>query len=237
MVFLNNLKHGDHDPFKVYEQLEVSGFGDSPSGDDLVTCMKDVLIYSYEDCKSIEENAIDLLSSVFNEQFEKNKELYLGKSRKRMDVFIIRDPFNFFASRLTMIRKNPMGGLDTLSQVVDNWKLLADKVLCLHQSPTDHQIPILYNHFILDKVYQRRLSHHLHGDFVPASLQKISGYGGGSSFSTTSRTLSTKDVLYKAHKLLNFKRWMQIKHYCKRFQGNQPSSFLTRWKMFAADQE
>ena len=52
---------------------------------------KDCLIYSYED---------KLLEDIFTEHFNDNHNKWLGKSKYRYDVLILRDPFNMFASRL-----------------------------------------------------------------------------------------------------------------------------------------
>lgn len=49
------------------------------------------LIYSYEDQE---------LERIAHRVFESKREIYLGKSACRLDVVVMRDPFNLFASRL-----------------------------------------------------------------------------------------------------------------------------------------
>ena len=59
---------------------------------------KDNLVYSYED------QEIERIAHV---SFERKHDLYLGKSKERFDVIVMRDPFNLFASRLQAeTRKN-----------------------------------------------------------------------------------------------------------------------------------
>ncbi|MCS5693188.1 hypothetical protein NZK33_14525 [Cyanobium sp. FGCU-6] len=236
LVFLNNIKHSDHNPFNSFAQIEYFGYGNPLSYDELINCSKDVLIYSYEDRRSVQEDGIDFLASVFNEKFELKREFYLGASKQRLDLFVIRDPFNLFASRLQMIRKDPCGGIDLFGLVIENWKLLAERIIQLQQAPAERQIPILYNRLITDESYQRSIAHRLRGEFVPFSLQKISEYGLGSSFATFSH-LSVSDLFLKAHKLLYLKKWIHVRKHLKRLKRNQSSTFLTRWQLLAADKE
>ncbi|WP_287525427.1 hypothetical protein [Okeania sp. SIO2C2] len=57
---------------------------------------RDCLIYSYEDFP---------LEQIANDKFERNHDIYLGKSATRYDLLIIRDPFNLLASRLKISSK------------------------------------------------------------------------------------------------------------------------------------
>ncbi|MEZ4727208.1 MAG: hypothetical protein R3E79_08760 [Caldilineaceae bacterium] len=52
---------------------------------------KDLLIHSYED---------NFLGYVCHPVFEQHHDQWVGPSRQRYDVLILRDPFNLFASRL-----------------------------------------------------------------------------------------------------------------------------------------
>ena len=241
ICFLNNLRHGDYDPFRHSDQTELIGIDESLDREALREINKDVLIYSYEDRKSLEEDNIDFVSSVFNEDFERNRETYLGKSEHRFDVFIIRDPFNCLASRLVLLReRGALGGLDDLSLIKDNWKVVAKKVLQMQQDGGSHEIAISYNAWIIDSSYQAKISERLMGQFSSPSLDKISRYGGGSSFGRTNvKRLSVEHLIKNMHKVFSFKRWRRFKEYLARLfvRSNRPEIFSTRWQKLSNDEE
>jgi hypothetical protein len=107
--------------------------------------LKDCLIYSYEDYS---------LDRVTNPVFERKHDLYFGKSGKRYDLLILRDPFNCLASR---IKSNML-------------------------SVKDNKIVINYNSWVDDLDYRRQISSQLKLEFSDAGFNEVKHQGGGSSF-------------------------------------------------------
>lgn len=57
-LFLNNVGHGDQDPFTTTRQVALAGFGSHSDVEALRRAHKDLLIYSYEDDENFEEQRI-----------------------------------------------------------------------------------------------------------------------------------------------------------------------------------
>ena len=92
--------------------------------EDLRRVKKRLLIYSYEDRQELEHRNKNFLESVFQEGFEENRNIYLGFSKHQFNVLIIRDPFNFLASRLKLLRVwGPQSGVNDLAWIVRNWTI------------------------------------------------------------------------------------------------------------------
>lgn len=130
----------------------------------------DWLFYSYED------HDLGKINSRF---FERNHDLYLGKSHKRIDILILRDPFNLFASRLksNMIPvKNPRKDAVTL------WIEYAQEFLGESQKLTQEKVCINYNNWFQNRSYREQLAKRLGISFTDAGIENVNGCGGGSSF-------------------------------------------------------
>src|SRR5262245_51090427 len=122
--FLNNVKHGDHDPYLNHDDLILTGVNESIDLDPLRKLPKHLLVYSYEDVKNLQANNIDFVSSVFHKDFEENREHYLGTSNHQFDILIIRDPFNCLASRIKLLKeRKPFWVVNDLNVVIKNWKI------------------------------------------------------------------------------------------------------------------
>lgn len=184
--FLNNVKHGDHDPYANAERPVVTGFPPDLDTQSIRTSDKHVVIYSYEDRDSLEAGDHDFIHSVFNEALEANRERYLGRSRHCFNVMIIRDPFNCLASRLKMLEtRGPLGGVSDLSLITRNWKRLAERAIALGRQLQPGEIVINYNRWVRDQEYRQQLSMQLLGQFNDESFDMVPFYGGGSSFAET----------------------------------------------------
>lgn len=131
---------------------------------------RDCLIYSYEDYP---------LQKVFTRNFEEKHNLYIGKSSKRYDVLIIRDPFNFIASR---IRKNFLLTKEKSSSFVDLWIEYAKEYLNKTNYLKHNKLCINYNLWCQDYDYRRDISEKLNIAFTDRGLNKVRSFGGGSSF-------------------------------------------------------
>ncbi|MDY6783746.1 MAG: hypothetical protein SW833_14600 [Cyanobacteriota bacterium] len=154
---------------------------------------KDCLIYNYEDYA---------LSDVFSEKFEEKHDLYLGKTKTRYDVLVIRDPFNLLASRL---KNNYMPTKDKNKNCIDLWIDYAKEYLGETQYLRYNKVCVNYNQWTTDIEYRKQIAQQLNLEFSDAGINKVSGCGGGSSFE--GRALDGQ-----ANQLDIGNRW---KHFCE----------------------
>ena len=144
---------------------------------------RDCLIHSYEDCG---------LKQVTQRRFERNRSLYLGRSAQRLELLILRDPFNLFASRLkrgyvsTRRRKTSMGDL---------WLEYAREFLGESQHLGKNRVCVNYNRWFQEVDYRRQLAERLGLAFSDAGLDEVTAFGGGSSFAGTQVNGRSLDVL------------------------------------------
>ncbi|MEA5553169.1 hypothetical protein VB713_19695 [Anabaena cylindrica UHCC 0172] len=131
---------------------------------------KNCLLYNYEDY-SLEE--------VNNPKFERNHDLYLGKSAVRYDIIILRDPFNLLASRL---QKNFITVKTPNETVMSLWIAYAKEFLGETNYLKNNKICVNYNQWFLDLNYRHQIASQLRLEFTDAGIEQVKNYGGGSSF-------------------------------------------------------
>lgn len=134
---------------------------------------KDCLIYSYEDA---------LLEDIADEDFEKNRERWVGKSLKRYDILILRDPFNLFASRLAAKFKKDRDIQSKIDGLVKLWKDYANEYLGRTCFLKDNPVFVNYNQWFLDRGYRCGLANKLGISFTDEGLNNVVSMGTGSSF-------------------------------------------------------
>jgi hypothetical protein len=137
---------------------------------------KQLLSYSYEDCQ---------LEDIVDKSFESKHDIYLGKSAKRYDVLILRDPFNCFASRIKMyINQNEVDKKNTLvtSKSITIWLDYAKEFLGETNFLKNNKVCINYNLWCSDIEYRQQLAKQLDLEFSDAEFDRVKGQGGGSSF-------------------------------------------------------
>lgn len=140
---------------------------------------KDCLIYSYEDQE---------LERVAHRVFESKREIYLGKSARRFDVIVMRDPFNLFASRLQTKPREDGRNFDMLEvysrrySLPQLWITYAKECLGETSFLSGEKVFINYNRWFLDKSYRESIAAELNLDFSDEGLNDISKSGRGSSF-------------------------------------------------------
>ena len=242
ICFLNNIKHGDLDPYHNYAQKVLGGIDDHVDNEALRKQKKDLLIYSYEDQASLESEKIDFLTSIFHLDFENNREVYLGKSQYHYDVVIIRDPFNCFASRLTAIdKRGTMGGVGDMALVAHNWKILAKHVLAIDAHSRPDKIVIKYNPWAIDRSYREDISRQLKGIFNDTSIDTIPPFGGGSSFilGSSLKRITVYDLLSKWRLSRRIMRLMRLEFCLKRLgipRRLDRNDFFQRWRLLEANE-
>lgn len=131
---------------------------------------RDCLIYSYEDWS---------LRRIAHKRFERNRALYVGRSGRRFDLLILRDPFNLFASRLKQgFWTTKVAGVS----MVDLWLEYAREFLGESDYLGKDSVCVNYNRWFAQADYRRALAARLEIPFSDAGLDKVTGFGGGSSF-------------------------------------------------------
>lgn len=167
VYFLNNVDVRES-PFRFYHlHFPDRGYCSEAWGN---FTPKNYLIYSYEDHD---------LAAIADPNFEAKHDLYVGKSRQRYDVLILRDPFNLLASRL---KKNYLTVKAAGKSVVDLWLDYAREYLGETHYLSQEKVVINFSHWVQDIDYRRDLATRLGLTFSDAGIDYISSYGGGSSF-------------------------------------------------------
>jgi len=152
---------------------------------------KNWIFYSYED--------YDLVQITCSE-FERNHDLYLGKSRHRIDLLIMRDPFNLFASRF---KSNMIPVKNARRTAVDLWVEYAREFLGETQILSQHKVCVNYNQWVQDRNYREHIAKQLGLPFTDAGVDQVSNFGGGSSFEGQSFS-------GKASQMPVFDRWQSF---------------------------
>lgn len=131
---------------------------------------KDCLAYSFEDYE---------LAEVVNNRFADRHDLYFGKSQKKYDVLILRDPYNLMASRL---KSGKVSVRPTNKTATDLWIAYAKEFLGETQILTNEKVCISYNHWFSDPAYRKVIAQQLQLEFSDAGVDNVATQGGGSSF-------------------------------------------------------
>lgn len=237
ICFLNNVVHGAEDPFQTAEQIETYGF---ESTSDLSQQRKDVLVVSYEDQDGKMRGDCGFLDSAFSDAYEQEHDALVGESGRRIDMLIMRDPYNFFASRLKKL--HTLSGTKDVDWLLATWKQLArfaqSEAGVLGQGSNNACVFVNFNAWFSSRQYRRQLCAHIEGHFSDASLKRLPHYGGGSSFDGHSmRPLSLTTVMSEWPKLLSLQTYLDANRYLRRFRGARGMDVNQRWRSMRDDPE
>ena len=105
------------------------------------------------------------------------REAWVGRSRRRHDLLILRDPFNLFASKLRWFYgQQHRPTLDELRTSVRLWKAYAEEFLGeTHHLP--NKVPISYNAWFADQTYRAGLAERLGLPFSDRGLNQVARWG------------------------------------------------------------
>lgn len=117
---------------------------------------KDLLLFSFEG-KS--------LGAVFNNAFEREHDSAVGRSGRRFDLLILRDPYNNFASLFKWGRANGWTSPEWIAFVRERWKEYAREYLHETKLMRSNKICVSYNQWFTDWRYRRSLIEELGYDF------------------------------------------------------------------------
>lgn len=159
---------------------------------------KEWLLYSYEDV---------FLGMVCSPAFEAEREDWVGRSRRRIDVLILRDPFNLLASRRRggFHRGSPDAPPDIVSErhAVRIWKQHAREFLGERNHLGPGKVCIAYNRWTRSMTYRRELSRRLGLPFDDGAALRVPATAGGSSF-------DGMDADGEAHRMEVTRRWLHF---------------------------
>lgn len=130
---------------------------------------KDLLLHSYED---------SFLAHALSDEFEAGHDAWVGPSRRRIDVVVVRDPYNLFASR----RAAGCG----LSRAVAR-RMWMQHARCLlaprwTRKPRPELVAVSYTRWVTCRDYRRALAERLGLPFSDAGIDRVADCAGGSSF-------------------------------------------------------
>jgi hypothetical protein len=128
---------------------------------------RDTIIYSYEDRRLTPSN-------------RKQAGAWLGASRRFIDLLIIRDPLNFFASRLASWGK--LNGIQDKSALLELWKRYATEALFPATLSKSSTITANFSLWSASRAYRRLLAQSLGLKFSDRGFNQMVRLGLGSSF-------------------------------------------------------
>ncbi|MFP4144072.1 MAG: hypothetical protein ACLFV3_02915 [Phycisphaeraceae bacterium] len=129
---------------------------------------KNLLLFSHED---------NFLGNAVSDAYEREHDGWVGPTRRRRDVLILRDPFNLFASRLRA--GSAEVGLTVAKRI---WKQHAREFIQGPSRLRHDPVLIRYNQWFTDRDYRRALADRLGLTFTDAGLREVAACHGGSSF-------------------------------------------------------
>jgi len=112
---------------------------------------------------------------------------HLNKDYRRI-LFVLRDPFNFFASQMRHYRVKVRSGAkepprkELFHRLTRGWKTFAREAIGLTHILPEGSIYVSYNHWFADRAYRKQIIEDLDLDFTDAGINLVSKHGGGSSF-------------------------------------------------------
>lgn len=148
--------------------------------------LKDVLIYSYEDRP---------LDDPYFEVLKEHHDQWLGEADRTVDILVIRDAMNCFASR----KKSDFGVDD---RTVELWKQYAREYLGASALLGENTVLINYNRWCCDAAYRKLLAGTIGMSSIDRGIDHVSEIGGGSSFDQTK-------YHGDARRMAVFDRWQQ----------------------------
>lgn len=132
---------------------------------------KDTLVHSYEDA---------FLGMVCGDDFEQNHDDWVGPSARRVDVLVLRDPFNLFASR-----RRASYAVVTPHTARRIWKQHAREFAQGPRHLRPDHVLVRYNDWARDEAYRAEIARQLGLRFTDAGINRVPDVGAGSSFDGT----------------------------------------------------
>lgn len=132
---------------------------------------KDLLIFNHED---------SFLGHACSDIYEQRHDAWVGPSAHRIDLLLLRDPFNLFASRFR--RRAGGGEMMKAATALRIWKQHARQYLGDIDRLTQRPVLVSYDHWFADPACRRRIARDLGLPGRDTGLQRVATCLGGSSF-------------------------------------------------------
>ena len=196
--FLNNCRPG-RNPFascSTWDSLLTTV--DLPQEAAGTLSHKECLIFNYEDCP---------LRYLQLETLEANHDAWLGRSRRRLQLLVHRDPFNLFASKLRWARGTKFQPtMESLNFHVQVWKAYAREFLRQTHYVPD-AIPVSYNGWVAHKEYRQELAEQLQLAFSDKGVEEVAKWGPA----TWGDSFDGLDYDGRAQAMKVFERWKHFR--------------------------
>lgn len=173
---LLNCAEGKTDPFATCRPLSLDqpGWRRAPEPSPSAApperiANRALLFHGYED---------SWFAHAFSRELEARHDAWLGPSRRRVRLLILRNPFNLFASRLKM------GAALSLHVSRAMWKQHAREAAGDTRKLGDGVV-VLYDRWAAERSYRRDIAERLGLRFTDAGADRVAGTMGGSSFDGT----------------------------------------------------
>jgi hypothetical protein len=159
---------------------------------------KDLLVHSYEDT---------FLGPFKKPENEARHDEWVGASRRRVDLLILRDPRNLFASRLA----SGYGWLED-HLVARVWAQHAREFLGLRRNLRRERLMVSYNEWVSSAAYRRCVAQALGLEFDDRAAHKVPAAAGGSSFDGTAYDGRAEEmpVLHRWHRFAGDERFSRM---------------------------
>ena len=129
---------------------------------------KDWLLFSHED---------NFLANACSSLFEDNHDHWIGASSRRIDLLLLRDPFNLFASRMA----HDLASI-TSSVAARIWKQHARQFVRGPRALRHEPVLVRYDRWVRELDYRRALAERLGIGFTDAGINDVPAVAGGSTF-------------------------------------------------------
>jgi hypothetical protein len=221
VLFLNNVGHDDVDPTVTTGIVTRYGYADGDQENEA-----DVLIFSHEDDPKRMPPDVGFLASVYGAPLDPARWWRLGPGVRTLDLLLLRDPFNYAASRWKRLADR--GRTEELNRALAAWKEVAMRVVEGRETPQF----VSFNRWFADRDYRQELSRRLGGTFSDASLRAVSGVGKGSSFDGTAydRSSLLRSFARRWWKLFWPGTWTRLGMHVRRLRGARGMKVLERWR-------
>lgn len=129
--------------------------------------------------------------------------------KKIINVMMLRDPYNHFASRTTLSKMVKPAYADLYRPYMDEFD---GKTTFLKDAFGNNFLIVLYNKWFLDAEYRKEISEYFGIPHSDSGLNFMMPYGGGSSFDRmkSSTSAQSMDVLNRWKKLRENEEYMQF---------------------------
>mgnify|MGYP006274521873 CR=1 FL=1 len=174
----------------IQPRQKLSVFNPGLDRDALRSINKDLLLLSYEEVS---------FSNPRLTRFLEKPDKYVGPIDSALEIVLLRDPYNLFASLL----KSGMMDESSSGYYVSKYKEYGDKYLKIKEASDRGALAVTYNEFVTSPEYRISMSNMLGGKLLAEAPASVSCYGGGSSFQPQASQANELDTMNRWKSYVN----------------------------------